>query len=53
MSNLDGLNPLIRRDPHLQFRWDPSLEIVQHLRGDLAQIGGKSKKAISAAAERS
>jgi hypothetical protein len=40
MSNLDSLNPLIRRDPHLQFRWDPPLEIVQHLRDDLAQVGG-------------
>jgi thermolysin len=50
MASLESLTPLIRRDPHLQFRWDPSLETIRHLRGDLAQVGGTSEKAIGAAA---
>ena len=48
MGNLESLTPLIRRDPRLQFRWDPALETILHLRGDLAQVGGTSEKAIGA-----
>lgn len=50
MGNLESLTPLIRRDPRLQFRWDPALDTILHLRGDLAQVGGTSEKAIGAAA---
>ncbi|MCC6407367.1 MAG: M4 family metallopeptidase [Planctomycetes bacterium] len=51
MAELDGLKPLLKRDPHLTFRRDPALGVIVHLRGDLADGAKLDAKALGAKAQ--
>lgn len=52
MVKLDGLKALLKRDPYLTFRSDAALDVVVHLRGDLADVDSTSEKALSTAAQK-
>lgn len=51
MAALDGLKPLLKRDPHLTFRRDPALGVIVHLRGDLADGAKLDANALGARAQ--